>query len=60
MLRALLLSLFLVTGTTGVYDFKVPGLDGKPIDLAKYKGKKLLIVNTPIWRNYTNSIRTSL
>jgi len=46
MLRALLLSMFLVAGVTSVYDFKVPGLDGKTIDLAKFKGKKLLIVNT--------------
>lgn len=48
MLRAMLLSLFLVAGTApvGVYQFKVPGLDGKTIDLAKYKGKKMLIVNT--------------
>ncbi|OJW54783.1 MAG: glutathione peroxidase [Sphingobacteriales bacterium 50-39] len=46
MLRALLLSMFLVAGVTSVYDFKVPGLDGKIIDLAKFKGKKLLIVNT--------------
>src|SRR5882672_8010773 len=48
MLRALLLSIFLVAGVgvTSVYDFKVPGLDGKTIDLAKFKGKKLLIVNT--------------
>jgi glutathione peroxidase len=48
MLRALLLSIFLVAGVgvTSVYDFKVPGLDGKTIDLARFKGKKLLIVNT--------------
>jgi glutathione peroxidase len=46
MVRALLLSLFLVAGVTSVYDFKVPGLDGKTIDLSKFKGKKLLIVNT--------------
>ena len=46
MLRALLLSMFLVAGVTSVYDFKVPGLDGKTIDLASFKGKKLLIVNT--------------
>ncbi len=48
MVRVLLLSLFLFAaiGTTSVYDFKVPGLDGNTIDLAKYKGKKLLIVNT--------------
>jgi glutathione peroxidase len=48
MVRVLLLSLFLfaATGATSVYDFKVPGLDGNTIDLAKYKGKKILIVNT--------------
>ena len=48
MVRVLLLSLFLFafTGATSVYDFKVPGLDGNTIDLAKYKGKKILIVNT--------------
>lgn len=31
---------------TSVYDFKVISLDGKPIDLSAYKGKKILIVNT--------------
>src|SRR5215470_14151089 len=47
MVRLLLLSLLLVTGAaSSVYDFKVPSLDGNTIDLAKYKGKKLLIVNT--------------
>jgi glutathione peroxidase len=46
MLRVLLLSLFLVTGVASVHDFKVPGLDGNTIDLAKFKGKKILIVNT--------------
>lgn len=29
-----------------IYDFKVPSLDGKEINFADYKGKKLLIVNT--------------
>lgn len=29
-----------------VYDYKVPGLDGKEINIADYKGKKILIVNT--------------
>jgi glutathione peroxidase len=28
------------------YDFKVPSLDGKEIDFSKFKGKKVLIVNT--------------
>jgi len=30
----------------GIYDFKVTALDGKTIDFSKYKGKKILIVNT--------------
>lgn len=44
--------LLLITGmaaiiaTTSIYDFKVPGLDGSTIDFSKYKGKKILIVNT--------------
>lgn len=29
-----------------IYDFKVKSIDGKEIDFAQYKGKKLLIVNT--------------
>jgi glutathione peroxidase len=29
-----------------IYDFKVPSLEGKEIDFSKYKGKKILIVNT--------------
>lgn len=29
-----------------IYDLKINGLDGKEIDFSKYKGKKLLIVNT--------------
>ena len=28
-----------------LYDFKVKDIDGKPYDLAKLKGKKVLIVN---------------
>ncbi|MDQ6609290.1 MAG: glutathione peroxidase [Bacteroidota bacterium] len=40
-----LLSLFF--SGTSIYDFKVPGLDGgKNIDFARFKGKKIMIVNT--------------
>lgn len=46
MTRALLLALTFFAGSIGVYDFKVPALDGSTIDLARYKGKKILIVNT--------------
>jgi len=38
-----------MTATLGgptIYDFKVPGLDGNPIDFSAYKGKKIMIVNT--------------
>lgn len=45
MIRLLLLSL-LFSGATSIYDFKVPGLDGKEIDFSKFKGHKILIVNT--------------
>jgi glutathione peroxidase len=36
-----------------LYDFKVPGLDGSTIDFSKYKGKKILIVNTASECGYT-------
>jgi glutathione peroxidase len=52
MLRTVLLSLFFAAAI-GVYDFKVPGLDGNTIDLSKYKGKKILIVNTASKCGYT-------
>src|ERR1700704_2227250 len=29
-----------------IYDFKVEGLEGGTIDFSKYKGKKILVVNT--------------
>lgn len=31
---------------SSLHDFKVAGLDGKEIDFSKFKGKKVLIVNT--------------
>jgi glutathione peroxidase len=40
---------FLLTAAlsaTSLYDFKVPGLLGDEIDFSKFKGKKIMIVNT--------------
>ena len=38
---------FLVSAPASVYDFKkIKSLDGKTLNLSKYKGKKILIVNT--------------
>jgi glutathione peroxidase len=47
-MKTLLLALLLSVTLSGpsIYDFKVPGLDGNPIDFAGYKGKKIMIVNT--------------
>ena len=43
-----MLSLILAVTLSGssIYDFKVAGLDGTDIDFSKYKGQKILIVNT--------------
>lgn len=47
-MKTLLISLFLSATLTGgsIYDFKVPALDGTSIDFSKYKGQKIMIVNT--------------
>jgi glutathione peroxidase len=45
MIRLLLFSVLFIAAVS-IYNFKVPGLDGKSINLSKYKGKKILIVNT--------------
>lgn len=45
-----MISLFLAGS---IYDFKVTGLDGGTIDFAKFKGKKILIVNTASACGYT-------
>lgn len=34
------------SGASSIYDFKVDGIDGNKINLADYKGKKIMIVNT--------------
>ena len=45
MIRLLLFSVLFLAAVS-IYDFKVAGIDGKKINLSKYKGKKILIVNT--------------
>ena len=35
-----------VSATKSIYDFKAEGLEGGTIDFSKFKGKKILIVNT--------------
>ncbi|HEX4877475.1 MAG TPA: glutathione peroxidase [Chitinophagaceae bacterium] len=46
-MKSILLTLALsATLAGGIYEFKVPGLDGKQIDFSAFKGKKILIVNT--------------
>lgn len=43
----------LFTAPSTVYEFKLKNIDGKNFDLKKYKGKKLLIVNTASKCGYT-------
>ena len=46
-MKTLVMTLILSVALTGssIYEFKVPGMDGE-IDFSKYKGKKIMIVNT--------------
>lgn len=46
MLKLLILSGLMTWMVSSIYDFKVTSLDGGTIDFSKYKGKKILIVNT--------------
>jgi glutathione peroxidase len=46
MLKILILPAVIMALAASIYEFKVTALDGGTIDFAKYKGKKILIVNT--------------
>src|SRR2546423_13148767 len=47
-MKSALIAFFIsvILSGTSIYDFKVPGLEGGTIDFSKFKGKKILIVNT--------------
>lgn len=56
-MKALLLLMLIATTAmaqqNSLYDFKMASIDGETIDLSKYKGKKVLIVNTASECGYT-------
>src|ERR1700761_8613571 len=45
-LLVLILAFMFVAPKSALYEFKLKTIDGKNFSLAKYKGKKVLIVNT--------------
>jgi glutathione peroxidase len=50
---AALFCAFTVPGTPSIHSFKVKSIEGKTIDFSKFKGKKILVVNTASKCGYT-------
>ena len=49
----LILASSLIGNAQSIHGFKVKGIDGKQIDFASFKGKKILVVNTASKCGYT-------
>lgn len=53
LLLIIALCAFTLPGNNSIHQFKVKAIDGKTIDFASFKGKKILVVNTASKCGYT-------